>query len=107
MYCIYQFTNGDSWAAKTLAGVSLAGFTGVLAFFTWRIHSKAHQYKKLDGDCSRLYEDKETWIKYNLFYENYKKSHWCYSFVSSSTCLQGVQSLRVGTGMAFTRLAAK
>ncbi|KAK5137182.1 hypothetical protein LTR08_000687 [Meristemomyces frigidus] len=76
MYCIYQFTNGDSWAAKVLAGVSLAGFTAVLAFFIWRIYTKAQEYKKLEGDASKLYEDKETWLKYNLFYENYKKSYW-------------------------------
>lgn len=76
MYCIYQFTDGDSWAAKVLAGVTLAGFTAVLAFFTWRIYTKAQKYKKLEGDASRLYEDKETWVKYNLFYENYKQSYW-------------------------------
>lgn len=28
--CIFQFTHGDSWAAKTLAGVTLAIFTGIL-----------------------------------------------------------------------------
>ena len=76
MYCIYQFTNGDSWAAKTLAGVTLALFTAVLIFFTWRIYTKASQYKKMDGDAGKLYEDKETWLKYNLFYENYKKGFW-------------------------------
>jgi len=76
MYCIYQFTDGDSWAAKTLAGVSLAGFTGVLAFFAWRISTKAKQYQRLEGDASKLYEDKETWVKYSLFYENYKKGYW-------------------------------
>ena len=76
LYCIYQFTNGDSWAAKTLAGVTLGLFTAVLAFFTWRIWSKAHEYKKLEGDASKLYEDKETWLKYNIFYENYKKGYW-------------------------------
>ncbi|KAK5124538.1 hypothetical protein LTR85_001755 [Meristemomyces frigidus] len=76
MYCIYQFTDGDSWAAKVLAGVTLAGFTAVLGFFTWRIYTKAQNYKKLEGDARKLYEDKETWLRYNLFYENYKKSYW-------------------------------
>ncbi|TKA83296.1 hypothetical protein B0A55_00777 [Friedmanniomyces simplex] len=76
LYCIYQFTNGDSWAAKTLAGVTLGLFTAVLAFFTWRIWIKAHSYKELDGDAGKLYEDKETWLKYSLFYENYKKGYW-------------------------------
>ncbi|KAI6802147.1 DUF907 domain-containing protein [Hortaea werneckii] len=76
MYCIYQFTNGDSWAAKILAGVTLGLFTCVLAFFSWRIYTKAHQYKRMEGDAGKLYEDKETWVKYNLFYENYKKGYW-------------------------------
>ncbi|KAK0283674.1 hypothetical protein LTR35_006133 [Friedmanniomyces endolithicus] len=76
LYCIYQFTNGDSWAAKVLAGVTLGSFTALLAFFTWRIWIKAHSYTRLDGDAGRLYDDKETWLKYNNFYENYKKGYW-------------------------------
>ena len=76
LYCIYQFTNGDSWAAKVLAGVTLGAFTLVLAFFTWRIWTKARQFKKLEGAPDKLYEDKETWVKYSLFYDNYKKGYW-------------------------------
>ena len=76
LYCIYQFTNGDSWAAKTLAAVTLALFTIILVSFTWRIYTKAHQYRKIEGDASRLYEEKETWVKYNNFYENFKKGYW-------------------------------
>src|ERR1700734_2296505 len=33
VYCLYQFRTGDSWAASLLAGVTLAIFTAVLAFF--------------------------------------------------------------------------
>ncbi|WEW57952.1 hypothetical protein PRK78_003419 [Emydomyces testavorans] len=76
LYCIFQFTHGDSWAAKILAGVTLAIFTCVLGFFTFRIWSLAQRYKKMDGDASALYEDKETWRKYSLFYDNYKKGYW-------------------------------
>ena len=72
LYCIFQFTNGDSWAAKLLAGVTLAIFTALLAFFTFRIWQLAQRYKKMEGDTSALYEDKETWRKYSLFYDNYK-----------------------------------
>ena len=78
LYCVYQFTNGDSWAAKLLAGITLAFFTLVLGWFTWRIFTKAREFKKLDGDASRLYEDKETWVKYSLFYDNYKKQYWVF-----------------------------
>jgi hypothetical protein len=76
LYCVYQFKNGDSWAAKTLAGVTLAAFTGILAFFTWKIWSIAHKFKKLEGRPDALYDDKDVWRKYSMFYENYKKSYW-------------------------------
>jgi hypothetical protein len=76
LYCIYQFTHGDSWAAKTLAGVTLALFTSVLAFFAFKIYSTANQLKKAEGDASGLYEDKKNWLKYSLFYDSYKKDYW-------------------------------
>lgn len=76
LYCVYQFKNGDSWAAKTLAGVTLAAFTGVLVFFTWKIWSIANKFKKLEGQPDALYDNKEIWRKYSIFYENYKKSYW-------------------------------
>lgn len=76
LYCVYQFTHGDSWAAKVLAGVTFAIFTAILAFFTFRIWQLAHKYKKLEGDASALFEDKETWVKYSLFYDTYKKGYW-------------------------------
>ena len=76
LYCIYEFTSGDSWAAKLLAAVTLVVFTAVLAFFTLRIWRLARKYKQTEGDTSRLYEDKETWRKYSLFYDNYKKDYW-------------------------------
>jgi len=76
LYCVYQFTNGDSWAAKALAGVTLGLFTAILAFFTFRIWQLAQRYKKMEGDASALFEDKETWRKYSLFYDNYKRGYW-------------------------------
>ena len=76
LYCVYQFTNGDSWAAKILAGVTLAIFTLVLGFFTFRIWQLARRFKKAEGDAHALFEDKETWRKYSLFYDNFKKGYW-------------------------------
>ncbi|KIW05783.1 uncharacterized protein PV09_03638 [Verruconis gallopava] len=76
LYCVYQLVRGDSWAAKALAGVTLALFTAILAFFTWRIWSLARKYKKAEGDTSGLYENKETWVKYSLFYDSFKKGYW-------------------------------
>ena len=76
LYCIFQFTQGDSWAAKTLAGVTLFIFTGILAFFSWKIWSKVREMKDFKGDASGLYEDKNVWVKYSLFYESYRKDYW-------------------------------
>jgi len=76
LYCIYQFKIGDSWAAKVLAGVTLFLFTAVLVGFTWRIYHLAHKYEKSEGDTSALFDNKETWQKYSLFYAGYKKSYW-------------------------------
>ena len=30
----------------------------------------------MEGDTSALFEDKETWRKYSLFYDNYKRGYW-------------------------------
>ncbi|KAJ5150951.1 uncharacterized protein N7482_010203 [Penicillium canariense] len=76
LYCVYQLRNGDSWAAKMLAAITLAVFTAVLAFFAWRIIYMARKYKKIEGDTTGLYENKETWRKYSLFYDAYKKGVW-------------------------------
>jgi hypothetical protein len=76
LYCVYQFVKGDSWVAKLLAGLTLGIFTLVLAFFTWKIWSIARKYKKAQGDASGLFENKETWVKYSLFYDSYKKGYW-------------------------------
>ena len=76
LYCVYQFTNGDSWAAKALAAATLGLFTALLAFFTFRIWQLARKYKRAEGDTSGLYEDKATWRKYSLFYDSYKRGYW-------------------------------
>ncbi|TVY82675.1 Flavin carrier protein [Lachnellula suecica] len=76
LYCIFQFTHGDSWAAQTLAGVTLGLFTATLGFFAFKIWQTARRLKKLEGDTSGLYENKDTWLKYSLFYDSYKKDFW-------------------------------
>lgn len=76
LYCIFQFTHGDSWAAKLLAGLTLAMFTAVLIFYAVRIWTINRRYQKLQGDNAALYENKETWKKYKIFYENYSRGYW-------------------------------
>ncbi|KAL1893626.1 hypothetical protein Cpir12675_004057 [Ceratocystis pirilliformis] len=92
LYCVFQFTQGDSWAAKTLAGVTLVLFTALLAFFTFKIGRVAHVLKKNEGDVSNLYDKKELWVKYSIFYESYRKAYWwvfvptiIYAFVKGVT----------------------
>ncbi|KAK4129606.1 TRP-domain-containing protein [Parathielavia appendiculata] len=76
LYCVFQFTRGDSWAAKVLAGVTLFLFTAVLAYFGWKIWSTARRLRQLEGDIGGLYEDKSIWVKYSLFYEAYRRDYW-------------------------------
>lgn len=76
LYCIYQFTRGDSWAAKLLAGITLALFTALIVGFSVRIWLLARRYKKLEGDNSAMYEDQQVWRRYSLFYDSYKRSYW-------------------------------
>ena len=76
LYCIYQFKVGDSWAAKILAGVTLGIFTAVLLGFTWKIWHMAQKFKKMNGNASELFENKEVWRKYSIFYDNYKRGYW-------------------------------
>ncbi|KAI1103963.1 TRP-domain-containing protein [Jackrogersella minutella] len=76
LYCVFQFTHGDSWAAQVLAGVTLAIFTSILMFFSWKIWSMARKLKNVEGDAGALYDDKKIWVKYSLFYESYKKDYW-------------------------------
>ncbi|KAG9248844.1 hypothetical protein BJ878DRAFT_265538 [Calycina marina] len=80
LYCMFQFTHGDSWAAQLLAGFTLGLFTAVLAFFIFKIWQTARKLKQAEGDASGLYEKKEHWIKYRIFYDSYKKNYW-WSFV--------------------------
>lgn len=75
LYCIFQFTHGDSWAAKLLAGVTLGAFTAILVFYCCKIWSVSRNFRKL-GDDGALFDDKETWKKYNLFYADYKRGYW-------------------------------
>lgn len=76
LYSIFQFKSGDSWAATTLAAVTLAVFAGILLFFTLRIIQTARRYVKTYGSTAALFEEKKAWLKYSLFYNIYRKSTW-------------------------------
>jgi hypothetical protein len=76
LYCLYQFRAGDSWAADLLAGITLAVFTGVIAFFTIRIFYLANKAKKLEGGLDELYEHQPWMKKYGFFYDQFKSHLW-------------------------------
>lgn len=76
LYSIFQFLQGDSWAAKALAGVVLGLFSAVIIFFTWKIWLMAEKSKEEKGDAGLLYDEKEIWLKYSLFYDSYKRDLW-------------------------------
>ena len=76
LYCIFQFTHGDSWAAKLLAALTLSLFTAILVFYTWRIWALSRRYTKSNGDNSALYEDKALWRRYKLFYAEFRRGYW-------------------------------
>ncbi|OJJ88047.1 transient receptor potential ion channel family protein [Aspergillus glaucus CBS 516.65] len=76
LYCVYQLSSGDSWAAKLLACATLLIFTAVLLFFAFRIFLLARKYQQTEGDASSLFDDKDNWRKYSLFYDSYKKDCW-------------------------------
>ncbi|KAK3983923.1 putative flavin carrier protein precursor [Cladorrhinum sp. PSN332] len=76
LYCVFQFTHGDSWAAKTLAGITLFLFTGVLAWFSFKIWNTARRLRRDEGGVGSLYDDKDIWVKYSLFYESYRRGCW-------------------------------
>ena len=107
LYCMFQFTQGDSWAAKALAGVTLALFTAVLAFFSVKIWYTAQKLKYEEGDASGLYDDHTIWSKYSLFYESYRKQYW-WVFVPAILYMfaKGV-ALAVGDGHGMAQTIAQ
>jgi hypothetical protein len=74
--CLYQFKNGDSWAATVLAGTSLALFSATLLFFTIQVTRIAVHAKRVEGGTAKLYEDKPSLRKYGLLYDQYRKEFW-------------------------------
>jgi len=76
LYCLFQFRDGDSWAAAILAAVTLTIFTALLAIFTIRIFYLASRARRLQGGVDELYEH-EPWVKkYGFFYDQFKSRLW-------------------------------
>ncbi|KAF8464394.1 hypothetical protein BDZ91DRAFT_660122 [Kalaharituber pfeilii] len=76
LYCLYQFTRGDSWAAHLLAAITLVVFTGILGFFVVKIFLVARRVKKLEGNPEGLFLNKPYMRRYGLFYDQFKSQFW-------------------------------
>lgn len=76
LYCLFQFREGDSWAASLLAAVTLAIFTVIIIFFTARIFYLAAKARKLQGGVDELYEHEPWMKKYGFFYNQFKSPLW-------------------------------
>ncbi|KAF8459353.1 hypothetical protein BGX38DRAFT_1247931 [Terfezia claveryi] len=76
MYCMYQFTKGDSWAVHLLAALTLLIFTGILGFFAVKIFLVARHVKKLEGNPDGLFLNKPYMRRYGLFYDQFKSNFW-------------------------------
>lgn len=72
LFCLYQFKNGDSWAATFLAALSLAVFSGVILFFTVQITRIARHGRHAE----ELYQHKPHLRRYGLFYDQFKSQFW-------------------------------
>lgn len=73
---MYQFKNGDSWGCHVLSAVTLTIFTGVLAFFGWRIATIFRHSKKTENGKEELFLHKPYMRKYGLFYDQFKSDFW-------------------------------
>lgn len=76
LYCLFQFTHHDSWAATLLAAVTLGVVMGILIYYIVSIFRTARKVKKEQGHAWALYDDKKIWLKYSIFYDVYKKKYW-------------------------------
>lgn len=76
LYCMYQFTKGDSWAAHLLAALTLIIFTGILGFFAVKIFLVARRVQKQEGNPDALFLNKPYMRKYGLFYDQFKSKFW-------------------------------
>lgn len=76
LYCLYQFTKGDSWAAHLLAAITLVAFTAILGFFVVKIFLVARRVRKFEGGAEALFLNKPYMRRYGLFYDQFKSNFW-------------------------------
>ncbi|KAI5807481.1 hypothetical protein DFH27DRAFT_640344 [Peziza echinospora] len=76
LYCLYQFSRGDSWGAHLLAALTLIFFTAVLGFFVVKIFLVARRVKKAEGGSDALFLNKPYVRRYGLFYDQFKSNFW-------------------------------
>jgi hypothetical protein len=104
LYCVYQLKNGDSWAAKVLAAVTLATFTAILLGFGIRIFyrlASTRKPKETPQDCTRTRKHGANTAC--SMTPTRRTSGGC-SFLSLSTCSPRGVSLLVRKATAWSRV---
>ena len=76
LYCLYQFTRGDSWGAHILAAGTLLFFTALLGFFVIKIFLIARKVRQAEGSPDALFLNKPYMRRYGLFYDQFKSNFW-------------------------------
>ncbi|KAK3364545.1 hypothetical protein B0T25DRAFT_68726 [Lasiosphaeria hispida] len=74
-FSISQLRAGESKGAGAIAGIVLILVTGLLVAFSWRIWTSI-PVEKGKRNPSRLFEDKEFWVRYNFLYAWYRRDFW-------------------------------
>ncbi|KAK4459986.1 TRP-domain-containing protein [Cladorrhinum samala] len=74
-FSIFQLRAGDSRAARAIAGIVLVLVTSALAALSWMIWNSI-PLEEGKRNPSKLFEDKELWVRYNFMYAWYRRDFW-------------------------------
>ena len=74
-FSISQLRTGDSKGLGAIAGIVLVLVTGLLAALSWRIWASV-PVEEGRRNPSKLFDDKELWVRYNFMYAWYRREFW-------------------------------
>ncbi|KAK0704391.1 hypothetical protein B0H67DRAFT_686797 [Lasiosphaeris hirsuta] len=74
-FSISQLRVGESKGAGAIAGIVLILVTGLLVALSWRIWT-CIPVEEGKRNPSRLFDDKELWVRYNFLYAWYRHDFW-------------------------------
>ncbi|KAK3346856.1 hypothetical protein B0T25DRAFT_625092 [Lasiosphaeria hispida] len=74
-FSISQLRAGESKGAGAIAGIVLVLVTGLLVALSWRIWTSV-PVEEGKRNPSKLFDDKELWVRYNFLYAWYRRDFW-------------------------------